>query len=87
MLPFLQPKKMASTILSKRGGKTAEVAPEIDSPNDGMDEGLKSAAQDLISAIHSKSVSDVGKALRAAWSILEATEVDDEEEGNDGDMV
>lgn len=66
MLPYLEPKKMTSTIMASRKPSGAI---ESEGPEDEQDAGLMSAAEDLISAIHSKSAEAVASALKAAFDI------------------
>lgn len=68
MLPFLKPKKMASVIIATRK-PNGSVMPEHE---EGESEpGLMSAAEDLISAIHSKDASAAASALQAAFEMME----------------
>lgn len=68
MLPFLMPKKQASVIMAKRVGEKTEAVSE-----DGEHEpGLMSAAEDLISAVHSKDAKAVADALKAAHSVCDS---------------
>lgn len=68
MLPFLQPKKMASVIIASRK-PSGEITPEHE---EGEHEpGLMSAAEDLISAVHAKDASAVASALSAAFEMME----------------
>jgi hypothetical protein len=72
MLPFLDPKKIASAAMTVKGGKTMEHNPEVEAPDSDMDGGLKSAAEDVLMAIEHKSVMDLAKALKSAFMILDA---------------
>lgn len=72
MLPFLKPKQVAVTMMKER---------EPDEGSEDNSYGLKSAAEDLISAIHSKDVSAVAAALKAAHEICESYDPMDEEAG------
>lgn len=74
-LPFLDRKKMSSVISSRRGkSPDIEVNPEVEAPGSEMDPGLKSAAEDLLRAIESKSVIDLAKALKAAIEMCSSYE-------------
>lgn len=67
MLPFLQPKKMSSTILAKRrpDGTTQDMNEEgMPSP------ALMAVAEDLISAVHAKDAMKVASVLESAFEIL-----------------
>lgn len=66
MLPFLEPKKLSSVIVANRKPSGAIVP---DKEEGDEDSALMSAAEDLISAVHSKSASSVAAALRAAFDI------------------
>lgn len=80
-LPFLDRKKMSSVISSRRGrSPDIEVKPEVEAPGSEMDSGLKSAAEDLLRAIESKSVMDVAKALKCAHEICESLSPEDYDE-------
>lgn len=69
-LPFLDRKKMSSVIASRRGkSPDIEVNPEVEAPGSEMDPGLKSAAEDILRAIESKSVIDLAKAIQSAFEI------------------
>lgn len=70
-LPFFDHKKTVSIIIAQRGKPSVEVTPEVEMGDDKVDPGLKSAAEDVLSAIQSKSVVDLAKALRAAWEVCE----------------
>ena len=69
MLPFLKPKNLASVILAKR---KPEGGMDIGGEEGEEDAGLSSAAEELISAIHSKDSAAVATALRNAFEILES---------------
>lgn len=68
MLPFLEPKKMASTIMMKM----KKNSPEAIAEEGEMAPEIMSAAEDLISAVHSKSVEATAKALQAAFEIMDS---------------
>ena len=68
MLPFLQPKKQAGVIIAKRVGEKTEPLNE----EGEHDPGLMAAAEDLISAVHSKDSTAVAGALKAAFECCEA---------------
>lgn len=75
MLPFLQPKKQASVIMAKRVGDKTEPMHE----EGEHDPGLMSAAEDLISAVHSKDAKAVAGALKAAWEVCDSYEGEESE--------
>lgn len=79
MLPFLEPKKISSVILARRG-KTpnVSVAPEVEAGESKIDPALKSVAEDLLRGMETKSVIEVAKALQAAHDICDQY---DHEEG------
>lgn len=66
MLPFLQPKKMASVIVSSRKSDGSK-GPEKEEGE--HDPGFMSASEDLISAIHAKDAKGVADALKAAYEM------------------
>jgi hypothetical protein len=64
MLPFL---------LKKEGSASLPADPVKREPDEESDyDSLESAAEDLISAVHSKDVKGVCSALRAAFDMLES---------------
>ncbi len=73
MLPFLQPKRAVSVIVSKRG-KTpdVEVNPEVEAPGSDLDPGLKEAMEDFLRAYEQKSPIDMAKAFQAAFDCCES---------------
>lgn len=74
MLPFLQPKKMSTTVIvAHPDGKEHE---EGEQPDD-----LQMAAEDLIHAVHMKDASAVSHALHAAFMICDAMPHEEAEEG------
>ena len=65
MLPFLK--------LKKEVGATGPVESITRESDDGEDyDMLESAAEDLISAVHSKNVKAVASALKAAFEMMES---------------
>ena len=65
MLPFLK--------RDKEGSVSAPVDSKMRKPDDGEDyDVMHSAAQDLLSAIESKSVNGVAEALRAAFELADS---------------
>ena len=69
MLPFLQPRKQAGVIIAKRTPKeTTEVIEEEGEHAPG----LMAAAEDLISAVHSKDAKGVADAFKAAFEVCES---------------
>ncbi len=84
MLPFLNAKKISSVILARKGKPDLhDTKMEMDAPSEseGSDEdaALESAAEDLLNALDSRSIKGIAEALRAAHSICESYE--DQEEG------
>lgn len=68
-LPFLKPKAVAGLIIQKRAADGS--APET-GPEDEQDQGLTSAAEDLIRAVHAKDAQGVAAAFKAAFDMLES---------------
>lgn len=84
MLPFLDKKKIAGAILTKRGKADVQVAPEVEAPDSDMDAGLKECAEDILRAIEHKSVMDLAMALHAFFEMADAMpHVEGEHEGED----
>lgn len=73
MLPFLEPKKITSVIIARRGKPDLEASPEVDMSEDSMDPGLKEAAEDVMRAFETKSVTDLAKALKSVFEICDAS--------------
>lgn len=71
MLPFLEPKKITSVLVSKR--KSDGTADTLQEEGE-HDPGLLSAAEDLISAVHAKDANAVADALKAAYSMCDDDE-------------
>lgn len=69
-LPFLKPKAVAGVIISRRKPDGATQSEE--SMEGETDQGLMSAAEDLIRAIHAKDGQAVTDALQAAFEIMES---------------
>jgi hypothetical protein len=82
MLPFMDSKKTASSIISMRNGKSTDTASEVDHSSD-QDPGLSACAEDLLHAIQTKSVSGIADALKAAFQCLDSGQ--DENEGGEYD--
>jgi len=78
MLPFLQPKKLASVIIAKR---KPEGSIEPMHAEDEHDPALVAAAEDLIRAVHEKNAEAVAAALQNAFEIVDvdAPAADDDE--------
>lgn len=68
-LPFLQQKKMVSSIMANR---KPDGTLEVQNEAQEMHPGLLSAAEDLISAVHSKDSQAVASALKAAMQMGES---------------
>lgn len=72
-------------IMSKRGkSPDMEINSETEAPNSTLDPALKSAAEDLLRAIESKSPIDVAKALEAAHAACENYDEPSEESEQEG---
>lgn len=71
MLPFLDRKKMVTTLMSRRGG-SFEAANEMEAPGHEMHPDLKAVAEDVMQAIQNKSVLDLAKALKHAFEVCDA---------------
>lgn len=68
MLPFMQPKKMSSVIMTK-------IRPSGETETDGEQGeniGLEAAAEDLLRAVASKDVKAVAEALQAAFDVCDS---------------
>lgn len=76
MLPFLDPKKSITTIMSARAGKPGhqELQSEQEAPGSEIDPSLKSASEDILAAIEAKSPIDLAQALKAAFAALDSEE-------------
>lgn len=68
MLPFFAPKKQSGTVIvqSHEDGSQEHLGEE------GDDHGLLSAAEDLITAVHSKDPHSVLEALKAAIAMIDS---------------
>lgn len=69
MLPFLKPKTVAGLIISKR---KPDGGTEPTESEGNEDQGLISAADDLVRAITSKDSQGVADALKAAFTMLQS---------------
>lgn len=73
MLPFLNPRKTVSVIVAKRGKPPGtEVAPEVEAPDHELDGSLKSAMEEFLQAVDSRSVIDMASAFKKAFEACEA---------------
>lgn len=72
MLPMFDKKKMVGAVIARRGKQDIHTNTEVEAP--GSNEGLKSACEDILGAIESKSPMDLAKAMRAAFDILDSEE-------------
>lgn len=71
MLPFLEPKKITSIIIARRGKSNLQATPEVNAP--GQDSHpLMEAAEDIMRAFEHKSVTDLAHALQATYEICES---------------
>lgn len=77
MLPFLEPKKLSAVIVAKRkpDGGQEPINEEGEHPPE-----LMAIAEDLISAIHSKSAQNVASALQAAVECCDMDPMGQDEE-------
>lgn len=66
MLPFLKRKEDSGSV----SAAPDHIRREPDDPSDAYDP-LHAAADDLISAVHSKNTKDVAEALRAAFELCD----------------
>lgn len=83
-LPFLEPKKITSIIIARRGkNPDLEAAPEVEAPGSEMNPALKMAAEDILSAIDARSPMDLAKAIKSAY---EACEGEPHEEAGEPEM-
>ena len=72
--------KMASIIVSGMG-KSDEMAPEKDGAQQDDSVASESAAEELISAIHSKSAKGVVEAMKNCLAVMDKDEDESEESG------
>lgn len=72
MLPFLDPKKVSSVIISKRKDKNLEVKSEVDSPDNKNDSALEDACHGIMAALDQKSVKDLALAIKEAFLICDS---------------
>ncbi len=83
MLPFLDSKKIVSVIAARKGKSDMEVKPEVEAVGGEIDPGLKSAAEDIMRAIESKSVIDLASAIKAAFEVCDSYEDAPQMEGEE----
>ncbi len=57
---------------NKEASASMPVEHELRKPDDGEYDAIDSAAEDLISAIHSKNIKGVAEALKAAFELCDA---------------
>lgn len=76
MLPFLEPKKITSVIIARRGKPDLESHPEMDMTSEDDDNdlpmGMESAAEDVMRALDKRSVKDLAKSLHAAFELYDS---------------
>ncbi len=72
LLPFLQPKKLASSIIAKRRSDGTTEQPEH--KEDEQHPELMSAAEAMIKAVHAKDSTAVAEAMKAAHEHLSTKE-------------
>lgn len=77
MLPFLQPKKLASVIIANRKSDGTAKPDEHEGEHNPK---LIECAEKLISAVHSKSAEGVADAITKAFEHLESGESDASDE-------
>lgn len=77
MLPFLQPKKLAATVIAQR--KSDGTSDGQDHKEDEPHPELKSAAEDMIRAVHAKDTNGVAAAMQRAHEHLSPKEQEDNE--------
>lgn len=58
--------------MSKRGKPDMEANSEVEAPGSDINPGLKSAAEDILRAIESKSPIDLAKAIEAAFNACDS---------------
>lgn len=75
-------KKMATIIVSKLGKKEESEAPAPQKGGVEQDDsvGMEACAEELLSAIESKSPKGIAAALKSAWEMMEAQEDEGEDE-------
>lgn len=73
-IPFLQPKKVATMILARKGKSDLEVTPEMSVGDEQPNEALKMAMADLLQAIEHKSLIDMCDAFEAAMDAYNGDE-------------
>lgn len=78
-LPFLKSRRVATALMAKT---KSDGAVEIDESADS-NEGLMTAAEDLISAVHGKDAKRVADALQAAFQMCDS----DDDEFSDTDFL
>jgi len=86
MLPWLQPKKAAGAIISRRGKTDLHnTKPEVDAPGAESNSELETACEDILRAIDERSVKGLAAAMQAAYEVcgdMPAESMDEEK----GDM-
>jgi len=79
-VPFFNDKKIAQGIMERRH-KGVEVTPEVEAPsNEPKDVAYEICVEDLLRAIQQKSISDLGKAIKAIFEHLETMPHEEYEE-------
>lgn len=76
MLPFMKPKNSQGIVVAHMGKDQSVVPDHMEGEHEP---GLMSAAEDLISAIHSKDAHAVASALKAAVEIADSDPMEGEE--------
>ena len=72
MLPFMDKKRIAGIIISRKGKPDIEASAEVMAPEGDIAPELREAAMDMISALESKSPVALAKALKAAFEICDS---------------
>lgn len=88
MLPMFDKKKTVGLAISRRAHKEGftHVKNEAEAPESKMHEDLKNASESLLKAIESKSVHEIGAALKAAHAHLDGSKHEEGEHTDKGDL-
>lgn len=74
MIPFLEPKRTVTMLMSKRG-KDAELSPEHSLPDEnGAGAAYRALAEDMISAMQNGSVQDLASCLQSLCDIMQRSD-------------
>lgn len=81
MLPWLEPKKMSSVIIQRRGKSDLhDAATEVPADKSNHNQSLETACEDLLKAIDERSVLSMTKAFKDAFDALESQPHEEYEE-------